>query len=227
MKIITDSKLKASKIDRVLPYFFAKRIFDFCFSLLILIVLSPLIILIYILAKAESIFYPASRGPFFYQETRISQGRPFTFYKIRIFKTAALGRAFKKDGIIHTKPLEQNIKNLTYAGRLLKKFYLDELPQIFNILKGEMSFVGTRPWNPHDYRRETSEGIYRKKIVKAGLTGLVQLYKGCHREFPGGDQGLDDYYIAFCRRHNRARIMLFDLEIILRSFLKILKGEGL
>ncbi len=203
-----------------------KRIFDILISGLLLVLLLPIILIIFILAKLESILSSEARGKFIYNEIRISQGRPFNFHKIRIFKQKALVEALKKDGIVHTKPLEQDKKNMTKVGYWVKKFYLDEIPQLFCILKGEMSLVGPRPWNIVDYKNEISKGIYRKKVIKAGLVGLVQISKGRNGSHKNGVK-LDEKYIYFVKNSSAIKMLLFDLWIIYKSIKLIIKGEGL
>jgi len=132
----------------------------------------------------------------------------------------------EKDGIVHTKLLEQERANLTKIGWLAKKFYLDELPQLYSILKGEMSLVGPRPWNPVDYRNEVVKGVYRKKVIKAGLLGLVQISKGGNGEHQNGI-GLDEEYINCVKTFSPTKLLFYDLAIIGRSIKLILKGEGL
>src|SRR5262245_58985816 len=123
----------------------AKRLFDVIMSLALLIVLSPLWIIIIIGIILESIFIPSSRWRLFYSETRISQGQPFRLFKFRIFKESVLAESQKQNGMIQTKPLEHNPQNLTFTGRLLKQAYLDEIPQLWCVLKGDMTLVGPRP----------------------------------------------------------------------------------
>jgi len=223
----TDPQLTASRIDTPVPYPAVKRVFDLCGATIALVLASPIFLVIFLAAKIESLFNPSARGPFLYAETRISKGEPFDFYKIRIFKVAALQKTIQAEGFIHTKPLEQDPKNITAVGKFLVKFYLDELPQLINVIRGEMSLVGTRPWNPVDFKAEIASGIYRKQIIKAGLTGLLQVTKGQHHNYPGGDKALDDYYISFCRAHSNFEIILFDTYILLWSITKLLRGEGL
>lgn len=227
MKIITDPTLQASRTDIIVPLPLIKRVVDIIFSSLLLILSIPWLTLLFLMVKFEGLIKPAFRGPFLYSEIRISQGKPFTFYKIRIFKPAVLKKTLQEAGFIHTKYLEREPENLTKVGKFLKKFYLDELPQLFNIIKGDMSLVGTRPLNTVRYEAELKQGILRKKIIKAGLTGLVQAKKGEHHLYDGGDLGLDDYYIAFCKTHSPLQILLFDLKIIGLSIIKLLKGQGL
>jgi len=114
----------------------AKRIFDIFGSVFALILFSPVILLIIISMMIEQVFFPSARGPIFYYETRISFGEEFKIIKFRIFKISALKTAPQEEGCLHTKELEKNKINLTYLGRFLRRTYLDELPQFFNILKG-------------------------------------------------------------------------------------------
>lgn len=227
LDIITDPLLTASRIDKPVSTSFLKRSFDIGFAFLFSVFLSPIIISIFIAMKIEGLIHKDSRGSFFYSETRISYGKPFRFYKFRIFKIAVLEKTLREFGFIHTKPLERNSDNLTVVGKFLKKFYLDELGQLFNVLRGDMSLVGPRPWNPVDYKQEIAEGIYRKKILRAGITGLVQITKNNRGRYPGTDRGLDDYYILFCRNNSPLKIIFFDTWVIGKSLLMLLKGQGL
>lgn len=212
--------------DALLPIPRAKRVFDIIITGLALILLSPLFLTIAIAIKVEGFFFGLSSGPIFYSETRISQGEPFTLRKFRIFKVLVYKSAQTNGETIHTKPLEKNPDNLTAIGKILKKFYLDELPQLWNVFIGDMSLIGSRPWNPVDYQKEIGRGIYRKKIIKAGLTGPVQLHKFDARAL-GGEHKLDNDYIAFCRTHGGLRIILKDIDLIWKSIWFIVKGEGL
>ena len=204
----------------------AKRVFDIVVSGLALIILSPVFLLISLLIKIEGFFVKISQGPIFYIETRVSQGQPFTFRKFRIFKVSAYEPLRANGQIVHTKPLERNGDNLTETGKILKKFYLDELPQFWNVFVGGMSLVGPRPWNPVDYQKEIARGFYRKKIIKAGLTGPVQLHK---LDAPawGGEQKLDNDYINFCRQRRGARLIFKDIGILCKSLWFMIKGQGL
>jgi len=204
----------------------AKRLLDVAVSLIIIAVLSPLLVLIALMILIEGLFIPQNRGPIFYKETRITQGKPFKLKKFRIFKVAAYKPIRKSGEIVHTKALERNPENITYTGYLLKKFYLDEAPQLFSVLKGDMSLVGPRPWNPVDYEKEIAKGIYRKKVIKAGLTGPVQIHKKDADKF-GGERKLDNDYIEFNRTHSGIRVALHDLNLLGKSFWFMLKGEGL
>ena len=204
----------------------AKRVFDIIFSGLTLVTASPLMLAIAILIKFEGIFLPISRGPVFYAETRISQGKPFLFRKFRIFKMSAYQPLLDRNEIVSTKNLEHTAGTVTFIGEFLKKFYLDELPQLWNVLKGDMSMVGTRPWTPPDYEKEIAKGIFRKKILKAGLTGPVQVHK--HDEArQGGAHKLDNNYINLHCTKNGFGVLMYDIKILILSVVFMLKGEGL
>ncbi|MBI2636656.1 MAG: sugar transferase, partial [Parcubacteria group bacterium] len=202
---------------------FAKRLLDIVVSAFLLVLVSPLIALIALAIKLEGIFSRERRGPVLYAETRISQGRPFTLRKFRIFKTAVYEPAKNNGDVVHTKPLERNPQNITACGTLLKTFYLDELPQLWNVLRGDMSLVGPRPWNPVDYQNEILRGEFRKKVIRAGLTGPVQIHKldaGKH----GGEHKLDADYIMFVKNKNGLAVAARDIKLLLQSLWFMLRG---
>ena len=153
-----------------------KRLFDIVASAIVLVLLTPIMLLLLLLALLEQFISPAARGALFYKETRISQGKPFTFYKIRTFKMSALEKA-NGNGIVHTKKLEHDFRNLTIIGMVLIQVYLDEFPQLFLVFTGKMSFVGPRPTNPETYAKYIARGNRAKVILKAGLTGRFQTHK--------------------------------------------------
>ena len=111
---------------------------------------------------------PADRGSVFYREARVSRGRTFDLLKFRTLRADVLVAAGG-----HARPLEHDPDNLTWSGRrFLKPWYLDELPQLLNVLHGDLSLVGPRPWPPELVERQVADGDdYRTRIL-AGLTGL-------------------------------------------------------
>lgn len=212
--------------DEVVKTPLIKRFFDILLSLIFILPILPITLITLVIYKIEGVLKPQSKGPLFYTETRISQGKPFKFRKFRIFKQKILDETLEKEGFIHTKPLELDKKNLTITGKLLKKFYLDELPQIFSVFTGAMSFVGPRPWNPVDYKNEIAKGIYRKKVIKAGLSGLVQISKGRKNNHKNGIL-LDNQYILYCKKNPSWKVLFLDLKILYKSIIVLLKGQGL
>ena len=144
---------------------FAKRVIDFLLVLVMLLILAPLMIVIAVLVKLTS------RGPVFYQQERVSyDGSSFTIYKFRTMTVDA-----EKEGPGWTKPGDARV---TALGKLLRSTSLDELPQFFNVLRGDMSIVGPRPERPvfiEDFRQRIPRYYLRHK-VPAGITGWAQVH---------------------------------------------------
>jgi exopolysaccharide biosynthesis polyprenyl glycosylphosphotransferase len=161
--------------ERRLPpaQFTLKSFFDFVVSLLLLILLSPIFAIIVILIKLDS------DGPIFYVQKRVGfKGKIFDFYKFRSMvknadelKATLLDRNEVKDGIIFKIRQDPRI---TRVGRLIRKYSLDELPQLFNVLKGDMGLVGTRPPTPEEVKKYNHDQMQRLSI-RPGITGLSQI----------------------------------------------------
>ena len=162
----------------LVPIAWQKRAFDIAFSLLLLVILSPIIVLILAGIAVDGALVPGHRGPFFLTEERGSEGKIFHLPKFRIIRMDAFREIRKTQKFQHIKPMESDPANVTKVGAVLKKFYFDELPQLFSILTGDMSFVGPRPWPLEAYYEELEKGIFRKRLIRPGLTGLVQATKG-------------------------------------------------
>lgn len=160
-----------------------KRVFDIICALIILVVFGPLLLVIAILIKAYD------GGPVFYRQERLTQnGRVFLIYKFRSMRVDS-----EKEG---ARLAMKGDSRITPIGHVIRNLHLDELPQLLNILKGDMSMVGPRPERPEiaeEYSRELPEFSYRLKI-KAGLTGYAQVY-GKYNTTPLDKLKLDMTYI--------------------------------
>lgn len=201
---------------------FTKRTFDVLVTILLIIILSPLWFFILLWVLVEQVFVPSSRGSLFYKETRVSKGKEFDFYKFRIFTKKALKNATNENGVIHTKPLEKDKSNITYWGRFLKQIYMDELPQLFNILKGDMTLVGPRPTNVENSNNMYEKGVYTKYRIKCGLTGPYQNKKGTS----ANQVEVDRNYIDFVNNHSGLTIIFKDISVLLETVSKVFKAEG-
>lgn len=135
---------------------FVKRFFDFLFSLLLLIILLPIFIIIGILIKIED------GGPVFFKQVRSGKKGDFSMFKFR---------SMKINNDVHDL---SEVDCVTKIGYFLRKTSLDELPQLINILKGEMSFVGPRPWIT-DYAKYFTCEQKKRLDVLPGITGLAQV----------------------------------------------------
>jgi lipopolysaccharide/colanic/teichoic acid biosynthesis glycosyltransferase len=170
----------------------------------------------------DAIVSRRDRGGFFYREPRISRGRPFGLLKFRTLRRAALDEMRAAGG--HARLYEADAANLTWAGRrLLKPWYLDEVPQLLNVLRGDMSLVGPRPWPPEMVRRQVAKGQdYRNRIL-AGLTGPAQVSKGEGIPF----ENLDSRYLERSNTLSSWALVRYDLQILWRTVVVIARGEGL
>ena len=138
-----------------------KRTFDIILSVLLIIILSWIIIILALCVKFSS------RGPVLYKQIRITTyNKEFKIYKFRTMVVNA-----DKMGSHVTS---RNDKRITRIGRMLRKYRLDELPQLFNVLKGDMSFVGTRPEVP-DYVKRYTPKMYATLLMPAGITSLASI----------------------------------------------------
>lgn len=209
----------------IIPLPISKRFFDVLIILILLPITVSITLIILIAMCVEMLVRPSSRGSFFYHEIRISQGNPFQLFKFRIFKKEALHNAANGNAIVQTKRLEHTKGSMTFVGKILKQIYLDELPQLWNILKGDMSLVGPRPTNKEKYEKGIQEGRKAKLILKAGLTGYFQSHKGL--ALAKNQETLDVEYANFIASSSGLSIMLYDTKILLISILTIFRAEGI
>ena len=163
---------------------------------------------------------PRDRGPLFYRERRVSAGRAFELLKIRTLRRDVLAVAAG-----HVRPYEADVANLTWAGRrVLKPIYMDELPQLVNVLRGDMSLVGPRPWPDELVERQVARGLDYRLRVPAGWTGVAQISKGrLEVEF----EGLDLEYVALLESGSSWAVVRRDLGILASTVRTVLRGEGL
>ncbi|HHY06023.1 MAG TPA: sugar transferase [Clostridia bacterium] len=139
-----------------------KRIFDFSFSFLVLLFFLPLGLVIIILIKLDS------PGPAFFLQQR--PGYNLQFFQVYKFRTMWYGA----EPTLQGQEVLPDDERLTRVGRFLRRYKIDELPQLCNVLKGEMSLVGPRPENMHNLSGYNAEELKRFR-VKPGLTGLAQV----------------------------------------------------
>ena len=199
-----------------MSYEFLKRLLDIFFALLLIILISPLLIFIYLL-----IFF-LDKGPVIFKQLRVGKdGKYFTIYKFRSMKYI---KDFKFDGLINElsketienarerfKTTKINDPRISRIGRFIRPIHIDELPQLINVFKGDMSFVGPRPDVPVQ-KVDYPENFWKMRIsLKPGITGLAQLYKCNLME----RIKLDQLYF-------RKRSFSFDLYILIRTLFKLL-----
>lgn len=179
------------RAEEVKPYFnilkkkrgslFLKRVFDVIASCFLLVVFSPLFLLFAVLIKTDS------PGPVFFRQVRVTQyGRLFSIFKFRTMKADASGCGpqvtVKGDG------------RVTGVGRIMRKYRLDELPQLIDILRGTMTFVGTRPEVPR-YVASYTPQMMATLLLPAGVTSLASIYYAQEADLLNGAKEPDQVYI--------------------------------
>jgi len=203
---------------------FLKLLFDKVLASIILIGCLPIIILLYVAYKVEGIIKPENKGPLFFYYNAISQGKVFKKYKIRLIKLKYIDKDLQAKGDWHAFTQEWTPESRTFVGRFVKKFYLDEIPQFWCVLKGDMSIVGPRPLAIHHYERDMAQGNVTRFLIKGGLLGLGHINKGT----PEMGNPIYEYeYIYRYIHQSSLSLLLLDLKIIWKGILVILKGKGL
>lgn len=188
-------------------YIVFKRIFDLILSIMALIFLSPLFLMISILIKVQS------EGPIFFKQKRV--GKDKEYFNILKFRTMRIDTP--KDTPTHL--LRGANQYITKIGKFLRKTSLDELPQIINILKGEMSIIGPRPalWNQYDLIEERDK--YGANNILPGVTGLAQI--------SGRDELTIDIKAKYDGEYTEKISILLDIKIFLKTISNVLARSGI
>ena len=187
-------------------YSFLKRCFDFVFSFVAIILLSLPMLIVAIMVKCDS------KGPVFFKQDRIGKNKKlFRILKFRSMYTDT-------DPNSPTHQLDHADAHITKVGKFIRKTSIDELPQLFNIFAGQMSFVGPRPalWNQDDLIAERDK--YHANDVKPGLTGLAQISGRDELEIPVKAK-FDGEYVE-------KRGFFYDVGLLFRTVFSVFRHEG-
>ncbi len=193
-------------------YVFAKRSLDIVGSLMLLIALAPLFLILAIAVKRSS------PGGIFFVQTRVGREmQPFRCLKFRTMVDNAelilLENPQLRDAMAVTWKIPDDPR-ITRLGRTLRKTSLDELPQLWNVLKGEMSLIGPRPYMPKELEGEFGWHARRITAVRPGITGLWQVSGRSHLG-PAQRIALDETYVARVDSRTDARILIRTVKMVL------------
>ena len=180
--------------------------FDILISLVLLVLLSPVFLIIGVMIKLNS------KGPVFFTQMRIGRNNElFKFYKFRTMKMGTPNVA--------TDKLDSSKSYITTTGKILRKTSLDELPQIINILLGDMAFVGPRPALYNQYELKQMRTMAKVHVLLPGVTGWAQIN--------GRDNNDDSEKTEFDRFYLNNKSLWLDVRIIFQTVFKVLKAEGI
>lgn len=210
IQINLEKDIKNKKIQ-----FFLKRIMDIILSSIGIILLMPLYILISIFIKKDS------KGPVLFKQIRV--GKDEKLFKIYKFRTMIVDAESRQELAIDTQNIENFVfqsksdNRITKIGAFLRKTSLDEIPQLFNVIKGEMSLVGPRPEIP-DVVKVYPDKYRERLLVLPGITGLAQISGRGEIEL-----GKTVYYdLTYIKKFS----IIFDIKILFNTVTSVLKKEG-
>jgi len=192
---------------------FFKRLIDLIAALMLMLLFSPILGFLFILVKLES------PGPFFFIQARIGRNlKEFKIVKIRTMNAEACIRANDRSQKYITT--QKNDARLTKLGPFLRKAHLDELPQLINVVLGQMSFIGVRPDAPSQVNDYSSDIWQERHKFRPGITGLSQVHSADANFNFSARLKYDLHYV----RNNRK--FFLDIYIIYRTFLKLKAMSG-
>jgi lipopolysaccharide/colanic/teichoic acid biosynthesis glycosyltransferase len=211
------------EIEEELPTRVLKLLFDKLIALLFLIIALPILFFLKIAFLIEGLIIPENKGPMFFYYNAVSAGKVIPKYKIRLIKTKYIDSEGARRGDWIAYSAEWSPNSRTYIGRFVKKFYLDELPQFYSVLLGDISIVGPRPLSILHYERDLQQGNVVRKLLKGGLLGLGHINKGTSEM---GNPLYEYEYLDQYLKRSSLGLLGLDLWIIWKGIKVILKGGG-
>lgn len=201
-----ERKVDLNRIEGSTKYEYKKRIIDLVISVVGLVILSPIFIITAILIKLES------KGPIIFKQERVGKdSKKFNIYKFRSMK--------KETPNLSTEEFTDSKLYITRVGRFIRSTSIDELPQIFNIIKGDMSIVGPRPVIDTENRLLTLRKINNIDKMMPGITGWAQIN--------GRDNICVEEKIKYELEYMDRKSIKFDLYIIIMTVIKVIKKSDI
>jgi len=211
------------ELGEELPLRFFKTLFDKLMALSFLLLSLPILLLLKIGYVIEGILIPENKGPMLFYYWGVSGGKKMKKWKLRLIKTQYIEPegAARHDWIAFSA--EWTPDSRTYVGAFAKKWYLDELPQFWSVLIGDMSIVGPRPLAVLHYERDKAQGNVTRSLLKGGLLGLGHINKGTEEM---GNSVYEYEYVDEYLKRSSFGLLRLDLWIIWKGVIVILKGGG-
>jgi lipopolysaccharide/colanic/teichoic acid biosynthesis glycosyltransferase len=211
------------QLQETLPPRFFKILFDKIIAIIFLLLSIPVFLLLKLSFLIEGFFIPENKGPMFFYYNGVSAGKIIRKYKIRLIKIKYIDPegAKRHDWIAYSA--EWTPVSRTYVGQFVKKYYLDELPQFWSVLKGDMSIIGPRPLSVSHYERDRTQGNVTRFLLRGGLLGLGHINKGTSEM---GNPVYEYEYVDQYLKRSSFSLLCLDLWIIWKGILVIVKGGG-
>jgi lipopolysaccharide/colanic/teichoic acid biosynthesis glycosyltransferase len=202
---------------------FVKSMFDKGVAGVLLVFSLPILLLLKAAYIIEGILVPDNKGPMLFFYWGVSGGKKMKKWKLRLIKTKYIEPegAARHDWIAFSAEWSPNSR--TVVGAFAKKWYLDEIPQFWSVLIGDMSIVGPRPLSVLHYERDLQQGNVTRRLLRGGLLGLGHIHKGTSEM---GNSEYEYEYIREYRARSAISLLKLDLWIIWRGIVVISKGGG-
>lgn len=207
-----DGKLQDANVEQISKFSWyrdvCKRSLDFVFSLIGIVVLAVPMLIVAIVIKIDS-----PKGQILFRQKRVGKNNhEFTIYKFRSMRQDAPHE-------MATKNFEKPEAYITPVGKFIRKASLDELPQLFNVFKGEMSIVGPRPLIPNEEKVLELRDEYGANKILPGITGLSQVH--------GRDEITDENKAAYDGKYALNMSMLLDITILFKTIFDVMQSRGI
>ena len=209
--------------ENVIPVRPCKRMQDILFSTLMMFIVIPVLLILKFAYIIEGLLKKENAGPLLYFYWACSGGKRIKKWKIRLIRIDAIDESLALSNKWEAYRAEWDPSCRTWCGGWVKKFYLDELPQFYSVLVGDMSFIGPRPLSELHYLADLEQGNVVRRLVRGGILGLGHIHKGTDDM---GEPLFEYQYADALLNLNCWNLLMLDAQIAWAGLRLVLRGEG-